>query len=381
MKKMNLILSSLTLVGLLSFTACSGDNNNSTSSSLITESTTSEKHTVTYVLNNGEGIKQRETAHGKTLTKPLFKKQYYVNVGWYLDEECEKEFWNFGVDQVTEDITLYAKWEVDFENWSWRLARHSSKSTIMYAVDHYKSYSNGVYSSLVGSGFGSGVIIAEKDGYYYALTNNHVVSHSDDKDNMINSVFSKIVIYDHYMNPYTCELLNKRNDYDLALVKFKTVADSYDKSPSGGMLTYPNYQEEFDIRIAKFAKEDPKVGDWVASYGSPLAQPHVVTMGKVERYGGGAIHNSPSGTSNVYGKEVIHHTASILSGNSGGPLYGVNGIDGYDFELVGINSGSSGSNDTYTNSKDFWAIPINLVREYLDLYVETAPEHSFLGEL
>ena len=49
--------------------------------------------------------------------------------------------------------------------------------------------------------------------------------------------------------------------------------------------------------------------------------------------------------------------------------------------LVGINYGSSGSNDTYLSSDDFWAVPINLVREYIDLYVETAPEYDILGEL
>lgn len=372
MKKFNLVLSSLTLLGLLSFAGC-GETENETI-----------QHTVTFVLNNGQESKQRKVEHGKTLSKPLYKKQYYLNQGWYTDPECEKEFWNFAVDTVTEDITLYAKWEVDFEDWSWRLGRHSSKSTILYAVDHYRNYDpeTGKYSTPFDAGFGSGVIIAKEDGYYYALTNNHVVSASNKETDEMISAHSKIVVYDHYMNPYTCELLLKRNDYDLALVKFKTVADSYTQSPSGGMMTEPNFEPQMDIRVAKFAKEDPKVGEWVASYGSPLAQPHVVTMGKIERYARGAIHDNDKGTSNVYGKDVIHHSASILSGNSGGPLFGVEGIDGYDCELVGINYGSKGSNDTFTSSDDFWAIPISLVREFLDIYVENAPvEHAFLAEL
>lgn len=390
MKKFNLVLSSLTLVGLLSFAGCS-DDKNSTASQITSPTISdknnvsiSDKHTVTLVLNNGKGTQQRQVAHGKTMSKPLTEKEYYVNVGWYTDEACEKEVWNFATDKVTEDITLYAKWDVDYDNWSWRLARHSSKATLMFAVDHYEKYENGKYSGLIGSGFGSGVVIDERDGYYYALTNNHVVSHSNDKtNNMINGVFSKIVVYDHYMNPYTCELLNKRNDYDLALVKFSTVADSYNTSPSGGMLepNGPNIKDEYKIRVAKFAADNPKVGDHVASYGSPLGQPHVVTTGQIKIYGGGSIYDNPNSVSNVYGKDVIHHTASILSGNSGGPLFGVEGVNGTDCLLVGINYGSSGSNDTYLSSDDFWAVPINLVREYIDLYVETAPEYDFLGEL
>ena len=90
MKKFNLVLSSLTLVGLLSFAGCS-DDKNSTSNSQITSSTISDKHTVTLVLNNGKGTQQRQVAHGKTMSKPLTEKEYYVNVGWFTDEACEKE--------------------------------------------------------------------------------------------------------------------------------------------------------------------------------------------------------------------------------------------------------------------------------------------------
>ena len=227
---------------------------------------------------------------------------------------------------------------------------------------------------------GRDVEVIDGKEYYYALTNNHVVAASNDDNNMINA-HTKITIYDHYMNPYTAELLVTKNNYDLALVKFSTRADSYDKSPSGGMINpdSPNWAEQYDIKIAKFAKENPAVGDNVSSYGSPIAQPHVCTIGTVKLYGGGSIYDNPNSVSNVHEFPVIHHTASILSGNSGGPLYGV------DLSLVGINYGSAGSNDTYITSEDFWAVPISNVRDFLDIYVVENEafdgRYNFLGDL
>lgn len=402
MKKMNLIVSSLTLVGLLSFAGCnntsnsntnsnSGVNSNSTnesttnSSSQITSVNPDTKHTVTLVLNNGEENKTRSVKHNTMMSEPMAEKLYYENIGWYTDEACELEKWNFGVDKVTKDMTLYAKWEVDYEDWVWRLARIASKSTIMLYVQHYRNYdeSTNTYSGLYTSGFGSGVVIYEEtledgSGYYYALTNNHVVACANEEtNNMITGMYSKITVYDHYMNPYSAELLASQNNYDLALVKFSTVADSYTSSPSGGMI-HPNVvEEQYDIKVAKFAAENPKEGDHVSSYGSPIAQPHVCTIGTLEFYAGGSIYDNPNSVSNIHEFDVIHHTASILEGNSGGPLFGV------DLSLVGINYGSSGSNDTYITSNDFWAVPINNVRDFLDIYVVEVygDQYAFLGEL
>lgn len=425
MKKTNLFLSALTLVGLLSFAGC-GENTNSTNnpastnsnvatsetSSQTSESTTqitssaapvAEKHTVTLVLNNGEGTKTRTVAHNKFMAEPIYEKEYFKCVGWYTDETLELEKWNFAVDRVTEDVTLYAKWEVDYENWVWRLGRIASKSTIMIAADHYRKCENGVYSGLFSAGFGSGVIIAKEediDGkmYYYALTNNHVVSNSTTKiengetiDVMNFTTVPKITIYDHYINPYSAQLILSMNRYDLALVRFSTRSDDYNYSPSGGMID-PDYidaankagaEEDYNnykIRIAKFAEDDPEIGENVSSYGAPIAQPGVCTIGTVFDYRGGCIYDHEYSSSWIHEFDVIYHSASILSGNSGGPLYDVN------LDIAGINYGSSGLNDTFTNGGVFWAIPISKVREFLDLYVvadttiNTEGQYTFLGD-
>ena len=198
------------------------------------------KHTVTLVKNNGEEDSTRTIRHGKTFVEPEYEMQYYEIDGWYLDPECEKERWNFAVDTVTEDITLYAKWEVDMEDWIWRLARIASKSTIMLFVRAYNS--NG---ALIGGGrFGSGMVIAKEvdptDGkeYYYALTNNHVVT-AQNGHNMVAFDHRVIHIYDHYQNVYEAEVLAESNKFDLALVRFDT---TWEVEGVAGSFGDPNYE-------------------------------------------------------------------------------------------------------------------------------------------
>ena len=402
MKKINLMLSAFTLFGLLSFSGCD-DKNSTSESTLISSTQTAEKHKVTFVTNNGSKDITRNVTHGKVATAPSVEKQFYKLEGWYTDETCELQRWNFGFDTVTEDITLYAKWEVDFENWVWRLARQASKSTIMLKVEHYNKNNynaeTGEFSGKPsGAGYGSGVVFAEKDGYYYALTNNHVVSNSTTKiengetiDVMNFTTVPKITIYDHYINPYSAQLILSMNRYDLALVRFSTRSDDYNYSPSGGMID-PDYidaankagaEEDYNnykIRIAKFAEDDPEIGENVSSYGAPIAQPGVCTIGSVFDYRGGCIYDHEYSSSWIHEFDVIYHSASILSGNSGGPLYDVN------LDIAGINYGSSGLNDTFTNGGVFWAIPISKVREFLDLYVvadttiNTEGQYTFLGD-
>ena len=383
MKKLNLFLSALTVASALSFAGCTStsntSSNNNTSSSTITS--TEEKHTVTLVKNNGEANATRQIRHGKTFVEPEYEMQYYVIEGWYTDPECEKERWNFAVDTVTEDITLYAKWEVNMEDWIWRLSRLASKSTIMLYVRAYNS--KGVM--IGGGGFGSGMVIAKEvdktDGkeYYYALTNNHVVAAQ--KDNlMVNFDHRVIHIYDHYQNIYhDAEVLAESNKYDLALVRFDT---TWDVESVAGQFADPNYENgAYAVRITEFADEDPEVGYDVCSYGSPIAQQGVKTIGTISQYAGGCIFEEPNSVSCITDFDVIHHTASILEGNSGGPLFGP------DLKLVGVNYGSSGSNSTFETNGDFWAVPISEVRNFIDKFITDNEDykygdaHDFLGDL
>ncbi|MBO6133155.1 MAG: InlB B-repeat-containing protein [Lachnospiraceae bacterium] len=68
-------------------------------------------HTVAFDSMGGSAVSSQEVVNGDTLTKPT--NPYFDGIrflGWYRDKECTDE-WNFYLDSVTEDITLYAKWD------------------------------------------------------------------------------------------------------------------------------------------------------------------------------------------------------------------------------------------------------------------------------
>lgn len=390
-------LMALLLTSLIVFNGCTstGDNSNSSNTSTKIEETNSstslldEEFEVTFVLNNGESNVKRTVEAGTKIVTPGFAtKQYYEIEGWYTDEACTLRKWNFNYDYVTEDMTLYAKWTVDFDDWIWRLARIASKQTVMYMVYHYKTEDHWKNGTPDGSGAGSGVVIAkEKDPldnktYFYALTNNHVVSYAegekngDNNEHMVKTYKDVIHVYDHYNNKFSGELIAKTNKYDLALVRFENLPISI------GHWSDVTNDPEVGIKIAEFDDEDPGAFYDVAAYGAPLAQPHVCTIGNVkDEYVYGTISKNPDGVSYITDFKVIEHTADILGGNSGGPLFGP------DLKLVGINYGSSGASDTYNTSDRFWAIPISKVKEFIrdrDNYLVNdvfADRFEFLDEI
>lgn len=349
-------------------------SSSSTSSTSVIEEVSSssssdlydQEFTITFVLNNGQPNVERYRYYGDKITTPGFAtKEFYNLEGWYTDEECTKRRWNFDYDVVKEDITLYAKWVVDYDDWIWRLARISSKQTIMFMTYHYKTQKAWETGSVTGSGAGSGVVIAkEKDPldnktYFYALTNNHVVSYAEGETNgnnqehMVETYKDVIHVYDHYNNVFNAELIAKTNKYDLALVRFEN------RPFQVGHWNDMTNDEEVGIKVAVFDDKDPEEGYDVSAYGAPLAQPHVCTIGNVSYYTHGTISQNPNGVSYITDFKVIEHTADILGGNSGGPLFGP------DLKLVGINYGSSGASDTYNTSDKFWAIPITRVKEFI----------------
>ena len=397
MKKQKLL--ALLLTSMVAYNGCSFNfgnfqtgNNSSTTSTKIEESTSStvldEEFEVTFVKNNGEESFTRTVEAGTKITTPgSVTKEYYDLEGWYTDEECTLRKWNFGYDIVTEDMTLYAKWTVDFDDWIWRLARISSKQTVMYMVNHYKTQAHWENGTPDGSGAGSGVVIAkEKDPkdnktYFYALTNNHVVSYAegetdgDNKEHMVKTYKDVIHVYDHFNNKFSGELIAKTNKYDLALVRFENIPIEI------GHWSDVTNDPEVGIKVTEFDDKDPEPNYDVSAYGAPLAQPHVCTIGVIKDYIYGTISKFDDGVSYITDFKVIEHTADILGGNSGGPLFGP------DLKLVGINYGSSGTSNTYETSDKFWAIPISKVKEFIrdrDNYLVNdvfADRFSFLDEI
>ncbi|QNN60441.1 InlB B-repeat-containing protein [Erysipelothrix inopinata] len=72
---------------------------------------TDEKYTVTYEENGGTEVADlTEVESGTKLTEPTTTKVGYVFKGWYRDTGFTT-VWNFDIDLVESDVTLYAKWE------------------------------------------------------------------------------------------------------------------------------------------------------------------------------------------------------------------------------------------------------------------------------
>lgn len=68
---------------------------------------------VVFDLNgHGEAISPQNVSYGQYVTKPVDPStEGYIFKGWYKDPGCTYA-WNFATDKVTNDVTIYAKWDV-----------------------------------------------------------------------------------------------------------------------------------------------------------------------------------------------------------------------------------------------------------------------------
>lgn len=137
---------------------------------------------------------------------------------------------------------------------------------------------------------GSGFIISA-DGYI--VTNNHVIDEADE---------ISIKLQDD--TEYEAEVIGKDDKVDLALLKVKT---------------------DEPLPFVKFGDDSKsRVGDWVLAIGNPLGLGGTVTAGIISARG----RNINSGPYDNY----IQTDAAINRGNSGGPMFNMDG------EVIGINT-------------------------------------------
>ena len=140
-------------------------------------------------------------------------------------------------------------------------------------------------------GLGSGFII---DSSGIVVTNNHVIEGADE-----------ITIITSDQKEFKAELLGRDPKADLAVLKF---------DPDETKLKSVNWGNSDAIRV----------GDWTIAIGNPLGLGGTVTAGIVS-----AISRDIGGGPYV---KFIQTDASINRGNSGGPLFNING------EMIGINT-------------------------------------------
>ncbi|MBT3559355.1 MAG: Do family serine endopeptidase [Rhodospirillales bacterium] len=167
---------------------------------------------------------------------------------------------------------------------------------------------------------GSGFIISN-DGY--VVTNNHVIQGADE-----------ITVILHDDTQLEAEIIGFDPKTDLALLKVKF---------------------EGDLPAAKFGDSDKsRVGDWIVAIGNPFGLGGTVTAGIISARGRD-INSGPY-------DEYIQTDASINRGNSGGPMFNLDG------DVVGINtaifSPSGGSVGIG------FAIPSNVAKNVIDQLIE-----------
>ena len=147
-----------------------------------------------------------------------------------------------------------------------------------------------------GGSLGSGFIISP-DGY--VVTNNHVISPARNGASV-----DEITVIMSDRKEYRARLIGRDEASDLALLKIEA-----------GNLPFVRFGDSTRTRV----------GDWVVAIGNPFGLGGTVTAGIVS-----ALHRSIQGAG-AYDR-YIQTDASINTGNSGGPMFDING------NVIGINT-------------------------------------------
>ena len=270
--------------------------------------------------NNGESVSTVKLEYAATPSEPLAPSSLdYDFLGWYADAECKTPF-DF-TKPLTKDTDIYAGWGIDLNAVGNRVAAEVLPTSVKIKA---------VLTNLAGShvSTGSGVIYGKLAGRYYALTNEHVV------DPDVDYISSQYTVTDAYGIEYRGVCVAKSAEYDLAVIRFDAAGA--------------------DLPVAKFAKEDPKVGDFLISVGNPDGLSNAVTYGEVIRY-----HEASVSGGEVSFK-VGWHDAPLDQGSSGGAVFNTN------MQIVGINfAAAKGSDGSFVNGA---FIQLSRVFEFLTYY-------------
>ncbi|MGN0805457.1 MAG: S1C family serine protease [Candidatus Coproplasma sp.] len=205
------------------------------------------------------------------------------------------------------------------------------------SIDTLYYRNSGWFSRLEGTGLGSGVIFEEDENYYYALTNNHVIT------NEINGVKYSVIytVTDIYGTSYGGQYSPNEvslvacdgDDNDIAIIKFKK------KSNAGYTLPKADYTARKDTNMSP--------GEFVLAVGNPSGVNNIVTYG--EMIGWAQIGN--------VSYNVLNHNALINPGNSGGALCDIDG------NLLGLNTWGSENTDD-----DNYSVPLNKINDFIDAF-------------
>lgn len=94
--------------------------------------------TVTFDSRGGSQTAPRFAADGHTISEPPAPTlEKYIFTGWFTDEAAEASRFDFSTP-ITDDLTLYAGWERDFENYPVYTLTYESNGGTVYDVEEYE---------------------------------------------------------------------------------------------------------------------------------------------------------------------------------------------------------------------------------------------------
>lgn len=290
------------------------------------------KYNVTYVYNNGSDAKI-EVVDRKTILDSLEfpEKMGYVFNGWYTDNECT-ELFSFEDTPITQDMVLYAGYDIDYIEMSGMLMEEATASTVKITAKSYTSLLWGSIEVSSTTNFGEGVIIAENADYYYVLTTSSLL------EKVTGHEFVSYTVEDSSGNVYEASLKHSSEAYDLGVLYF---------------------EKKTELHVCDIANKNAKVGEGIATT-------HLAQDGR--RY---------TDFCNVLSYEEFHHKDFDLDHKdikyemmiydspdkeniSGKAVYN------FDLEIVGIQCGLVRHGDSTLGEAH--AIPISLIKRYLDAY-------------
>lgn len=183
---------------------------------------------------------------------------------------------------------------------------------------------------------GSGFIISP-DGY--VVTNNHLIQGANG-----NGVVDSVTVITADRREHPARIIGRDETSDLALLKI-----------DGSNLPYVQWGDSTKARV----------GDWVLAIGNPYGLGGTVTAGIIS-----ALHRGITGVG-AYDR-YIQTDASINMGNSGGPMFDLNG------NVIGINSALI--SPTGASVGIGLAIPAELAKPVIDsLRKGQRPQRGYLG--
>lgn len=196
------------------------------------------------------------------------------------------------LEKALQSVVTIALFELDESDVVFGFGEEERKAEIAYreALDLSNATSSG-----------SGFIIKYQD-ELYIVTNAHVVDGATNNPEAIS-------VFDIGRKKYQVELVGGDSFYDLAV------------------LTFVDEVDEEDFPPLYFAENPARLTEKVYAIGNPLGKyPYSITDGIVS--GKNRVFQNP--TTGKYG--FLQHTATLIWGNSGGPLVNENG------EIVGVNA-------------------------------------------